>query len=95
MTDEWADTGIDLDGVKGCIRSLVALKSSPPNSHLKLIISVGGAGSGEMFAAVASDPELREKFAHSARSFVDQYGFDGIDSKLTLTDVLLANDLIS
>jgi chitinase len=80
--DEWADTQIDVDGVKGCIAAVTAQKQRQNANHVKILVSIGGAGKGsEHFATVASDPNLRIRFAHSVRDFVDSYGFDGADSK--------------
>lgn len=57
-------------------RKMVGLKSE--NSRLKVLLSVGGWGSGG-FSEMAADPELRRKFARSCRKIVDEYGIDGID----------------
>jgi chitinase len=59
----------------------VAQKLKPNRSHLKILISIGGAGKGsENFDSIASSSTLRQHFATSARTFVDQWGFDGVDS---------------
>ncbi|KAF8537636.1 glycoside hydrolase superfamily [Trichophaea hybrida] len=78
LSDEWADTQMEVDGVHGCLRAFQQLKTH--HQHLKFILSVGGAGKGsENFAAVASDPQCRQRFAHSARELCITYGLDGID----------------
>ncbi|KAI9835193.1 MAG: hypothetical protein M1819_002563 [Sarea resinae] len=78
LSDEWADSQIEVDGTHGCLRSFAALKAQ--HSHLKLILSIGGGGkASEPFAAVASDPAARERFASTARLLVNQFGFNGID----------------
>jgi chitinase len=87
LSDEWADTQIEVDGVNGCLASFAALKREPRYSHIKLILSVGGAGKGsENFASVAHDPAKSNTFAISARQLLDAHGLDGIDSTATLTD---------
>ena len=51
---------------------------------LKIVLSIGGGGKGsENFARMAGNAEARERFAHSARALVDEYGLDGIDSMST------------
>ena len=71
-----------MDGVQGCIASLIAQKQRHDYSHLKVLVSIGGSGSGSTsFSVVASDESLRRRCASSIRAFVDQYGFDGADSK--------------
>ncbi|KAG0133164.1 glycoside hydrolase [Tuber indicum] len=78
LSDEWADSQIDVDGTKGCLRSFQNLKAK--HSHLKVVLSVGGGGKGsDNFAAVAANPASRERFAHTARELVNEYGLDGID----------------
>jgi len=82
LSDEWADSQIDVDGVKGCLRSFQNLKTK--HSHLKVVLSVGGGGKGsDNFAAVAANHASRERFAHTARELVNEYGLDGIDSNTT------------
>ena len=47
------------------------------------MLSVGGGGKGsEPFAGVARDPASRERFAQTSLGLVQQFGIDGIDSKL-------------
>lgn len=58
------------------LRAIVALKKQNPK--LKVVLSVGGWGSGR-FSEMASSDENREKFAKSCRNAVDEYGLDGID----------------
>jgi chitinase len=72
------DTILPVDGTQGCLQAFSLLKQR--NSHLKLILSVGGATGGANFAAVAADPTKRLTCANTARSLIDQYRFDGIDS---------------
>lgn len=78
LHDEYADTQIDVDGTKGCLNALVALKKQYPT--LKVLLSIGGGGEGSItFAGVASNPVTRQHFASSATALVDTYKLDGID----------------
>jgi chitinase len=72
-----------VDGTQGCLRAFQLLKQRNP--HLKLILSVGGAVGGTNFAVVAADPVKRATCAATARSLIDQYGFDGVDSRCSIT----------
>lgn len=58
------------------LRAIVALKKQNPK--LKVVLSVGGWGSGR-FSEMASSDKNRETFAKSCRKAVDEYGLDGID----------------
>ena len=58
------------------LRAIVALKSVKPS--LKVLVSVGGWGSGN-FSEMAADQALRESFAASCLALVLEYGLDGID----------------
>lgn len=58
------------------LRSIVALKADNPS--LKVLLSVGGWGSGR-FSEMAADKDRRRLFADSCRSVVDSFGLDGID----------------
>lgn len=79
LSDDWADTEIDVDGTKGCLRSFAELKKR--FTFLKVILSVGGGGKGsDNFAGVARDPSFRQNFAHSCRELVTRFNLDGIDS---------------
>ncbi|KAF2675061.1 chitinase [Microthyrium microscopicum] len=80
LSDSWADDEMEVDGVKGCLRSFAALKKIPSNTHVKVILSVGGGGAGsDKFPLMAQDPTTRTRFADSARAMVDKYELDGID----------------
>jgi chitinase len=68
-----------VDGAQGCMQAFQLLKQR--HSHLKLILSVGGASGSSNFAAVAADPVKRVTCAATVRSLIDQYGFDGVDGK--------------
>jgi chitinase len=55
-------------------------------TRLRVVLSVGGGGKGsEPFAAVAADPEKRDRFAQSSLGLVQQFGIDGIDSEYSGT----------
>ncbi|KZF25999.1 glycoside hydrolase family 18 protein [Xylona heveae TC161] len=78
LSDEWADSGIEVDGQLGCLRAFASLKRK--HSQLKLILSIGGGNQGsDGFAQAASSPSGRAQFATSARTLINQFGFDGID----------------
>ncbi|MCM1332853.1 MAG: glycosyl hydrolase family 18 protein [Bacteroides sp.] len=48
------------------------------NPKLKVLLSIGGWGSGR-FSEMAADAVLRSAFASDCRRIVDEYGIDGID----------------
>lgn len=83
MSDEWADAGAPVDGVQGGLGSLMHLKQKHP--HLRVVLSIGGGNSSEIFPIVASSTLLRDNFARSAKGLVEASGLDGIDSKLSGT----------
>lgn len=55
---------------------VVALKKQNPN--LKVLLSVGGWGSGN-FSEMAADPDKRKAFAKDCARVVKEHGLDGID----------------
>ncbi|KAF4467854.1 chitinase [Fusarium albosuccineum] len=77
LSDEWADAGAQVDGVQGGLGSLMHLKQKHP--HLRVVLSIGGGNSSEVFPIVASNTLLRDNFARSARGLVEASGLDGID----------------
>ncbi|KAM5377345.1 hypothetical protein ACJZ2D_005026 [Fusarium nematophilum] len=77
LSDEWADAGAPVDGVRGGLGSLMHLKQKHP--HLRVVLSIGGGNSSEIFPIVASSTLLRDNFARSARGLVEASGLDGID----------------
>lgn len=79
LSDEWADSQMDVDGGKGCLGSLVMLKRQHP--HLKVVLSIGGGSASANFAPVAASAAARDKFGRSARGLVETSGLDGIDSE--------------
>lgn len=58
------------------LKEIVALKEANPD--LKVLLSIGGWGSGR-FSEMAADSTLRASFAADSRRVVDEYGLDGID----------------
>ncbi|KAL8714895.1 MAG: hypothetical protein Q9220_001408 [cf. Caloplaca sp. 1 TL-2023] len=77
--DEHADLQANVDGTSGGLSAVKNLKHKHP--RLKTLLSIGGGGKGsDPFAGVASNPSTREKFASSARAFLDAHGFDGLDN---------------
>lgn len=67
--------GVRIDG-EGRFRQMVALKEKNP--ALKVLLSVGGWGSGG-FSEMASTAERRESFARACKKMLDDYGADGVD----------------
>lgn len=58
------------------LSAISALKANNP--ELKVLLSVGGWGSGR-FSEMAASPEFRKKFAADCLRAVEQYNLDGID----------------
>ena len=58
------------------LRTIVALKAVNPD--LKVMLSVGGWGSGR-FSELASDDQRRISFANDCLRVVEEFGLDGID----------------
>ena len=58
------------------LRSVVALKKQA--SHLKVLLSIGGWGSGN-FSEMAADADNRLAFAADCKRVIDEFGLDGID----------------
>ncbi|MDR1527838.1 MAG: glycoside hydrolase family 18 protein [Dysgonamonadaceae bacterium] len=58
------------------LKQLVELKKQKP--ALKLILSIGGWGSGR-FSEMAADETYRRSFAKDCKRVVDEFGLDGID----------------
>lgn len=83
MSDEWADAQMPVDGAVGCLGSFMRLKEQ--YKYLKLILSIGGGGASQNFATVAASAVTRDNFGKSAKGLVEASGFDGIDSKCTVS----------
>ena len=78
LNDEYADTEIDVNGVKGCLNDLRAIKQQYP--HIKTLLSIGGGGKGSApLPRVAAGEESRSRFAWTAEEIVEVYSLDGID----------------
>ena len=58
------------------LRQSVALKEQAP--HLKVLLSIGGWGSGR-FSEMAADEQNRLSFAKDCKRVVQEFGLDGID----------------
>lgn len=67
--------GVRIDN-ENRLRNIVALKKEAP--HLKVLLSIGGWGSGN-FSEMAADADNRLAFAADCRRIVDDYRLDGID----------------
>ncbi|PCD21386.1 hypothetical protein AU210_016351 [Fusarium oxysporum f. sp. radicis-cucumerinum] len=77
LSDEWADACAPVDGAQGGLGSLMHLKLKYP--YLRVVLSVGGGNSSQIFPMVASSTLLRDNFARSAKGLVEASGLDGID----------------
>lgn len=58
------------------LKTVVALKKQA--SHLKVLLSIGGWGSGN-FSEMAADADNRLAFAADCKRVIDEFGLDGID----------------
>lgn len=67
--------GVRIDNEERLHR-IVALKEEAP--HLKVLLSVGGWGSGR-FSEMAAEEALRKSFANDCQRVVKEFGLDGID----------------
>eukprot|EP01117_Protostelium_nocturnum_P019732 TRINITY_DN8623_c0_g1_i1.p1 TRINITY_DN8623_c0_g1~~TRINITY_DN8623_c0_g1_i1.p1 ORF type:complete len:205 (+),score=41.89 TRINITY_DN8623_c0_g1_i1:151-765(+) len=65
------------DDTTGYYGQTVTVKSRNPN--LKILISIGGAGSSSPFPSMVSSSTNINKFVKSAFDFVRKWGWDGID----------------
>uniref|UniRef100_A0A224YJQ1 chitinase n=1 Tax=Rhipicephalus zambeziensis TaxID=60191 RepID=A0A224YJQ1_9ACAR len=62
----------------GMYEKVNKLKVAHP--HLKTLLAIGGWNEGSVkYSQMASTPEGRQRFAQSVLSFLDKYGFDGLD----------------
>lgn len=67
--------GVNIDNPDR-LRTIVALKRQNPK--LKVLLSIGGWGSGR-FSEMAADEEKRNDFARECHRIASEYGLDGID----------------
>ena len=67
--------GVNIDN-ESRLKQIVALKKT--NSQLKVLLSVGGWGSGR-FSEMAAIEENRMSFAKNCQKVVEAFGLDGID----------------
>ena len=67
--------GVRIDN-ESRLKSIVELKKQNP--HLKVLLSIGGWGSGR-FSEMASDKKNREAFAKDCKRIVKEFNLDGID----------------
>lgn len=74
-----------MDGVQGGLGSLMHLKQKHP--HLRVILSIGGGNSSEVYPLVAASTLFRDNFARSALGLVEASGLDGIDSECIVGNV--------
>ncbi|EPS99490.1 hypothetical protein FOMPIDRAFT_40309 [Fomitopsis schrenkii] len=73
--DSWDATGNNL---YGCLKQMYLLKLA--NRNLKVLLSVGGyTYSQEGHFDFVTDASLRAAFVNSSTSFIENFGFDGID----------------
>ncbi|MBD8387175.1 glycoside hydrolase family 18 protein [Dysgonomonas sp. BGC7] len=67
--------GVRIDN-ENRLRQLVELKIQKPS--LKIILSIGGWGSGR-FSEMAADEHFRRSFAKDCKRVIDEFALDGID----------------
>ena len=67
--------GVNIDNDQR-LKAVVALKKQAP--YLKVLLSIGGWGSGN-FSEMAADADNRLAFAADCKRVIDEYGLDGID----------------
>ncbi|CAG9096681.1 unnamed protein product [Plutella xylostella] len=70
-------TNEDYDIIKGGYRIATGLKRRVPG--LKVLISVGGIGTGRLFSEMVKAPTRRKAFVDSAIDFLREHDFDGLD----------------
>lgn len=46
---------------------------------LKTVLSIGGWTLSDKFSQLAASPTARAQFAASVKTFINTYGFDGVD----------------
>lgn len=78
--DTKADLHYPIDTVSGCVAALRKHRNER-NPSCKLILSVGGGSGSGQYPAVAASVTHTKRFCETAKQLVDQYEFDGLDSK--------------
>ncbi|OCH89471.1 hypothetical protein OBBRIDRAFT_664377 [Obba rivulosa] len=80
--DSWDETGNNL---YGCLKQFYLMKLA--NRNLKVLLSVGGyTYSQDGHFSFVTDDSLRSAFVTSVVSFVENFGFDGIDIDFEYAD---------
>ncbi len=83
-SDEWADTGYPYPGdgenerLRGNFKQLQILDQRQ-QAELTLMMSIGGWENSPRFPMVTADERARERFVRSCVTFMQRYGFEGID----------------
>ncbi|CAH4032079.1 unnamed protein product [Pieris brassicae] len=67
----------DYDIIKGGYRIATGLKKRIPG--LRVLVSVGGEGTGRLFSEMVQMPYRRNSFIDSAVNFLREHDFDGLD----------------
>ncbi|KIH94219.1 chitinase [Sporothrix brasiliensis 5110] len=69
--------GVGSAAAGGYVQQFNTLKKA--NRHLKVLLSIGGYGQGDVFSAAASTAATRKQFANTTVQLVTDWGFDGAD----------------
>lgn len=84
LSDEWADIQLPMESpvdptkkVCGNLLQLAELKRT--NRHLKVIMSIGGWGTGSLFTEIMGNPTKMDVFIQNSLELLLKYNFDGID----------------
>lgn len=72
--DSWNEPGNNL---YGNLKQLYLLKQR--NRKMKVLMSIGGWTLSSGFPAMAASPNLLNNFVNSVITFIEDYGFDGVD----------------
>lgn len=84
LSDEWADIQLPMESPidpnkKVCGNLLQLSEIKQMNRHLKVLMSIGGWGTGALFTEIMSNPSKMENFIMSSIKLLLKYKFDGID----------------
>ncbi|CAK7271543.1 hypothetical protein SEPCBS119000_004660 [Sporothrix epigloea] len=77
LGDEYIDAQMACDGVQGVLGSFLHIQQE--QTHLQIVISIGGPEYTSTFAAIAANPVYRDNFAQSVYGLVEASGVDGVD----------------